>query len=402
LIEGAPQQLPLDESIDVRRTEWRDLNDQPDGADLQQSPDALRSRARQDLPAAVPKAATDDQLTGTPEGRRAVGGLFDQFTAGGAFEEEQKQADRIIVFETKTLLTEEEFAAGVERARGPHGIVLPYKKAEAMGSEASPIYASRLPGGRVRIHLRHDIFATDYASDLDLRLPPAIGKGVELNETDVVGVKFLDEDVVSFFPALLLMHLESEATRAALVKAGEAIAGGVAVEADTEPATAKGTDAVATERGVDTASGSPFTWADRITRGLDLAGSRIQAHRGWIIKRWPDMGRPFVEAMEQVIDYARVHGLMQGGSGLVQLGSGLQKGYQDWRTVLDAAKSGLSEGDIKTIEQIGKATEELLRAINDAQQEVSSSPEAVPTSEQPAKTRPAKPGGTPELSHARI
>ena len=44
----------------------------------------------------------------------------------------------------------------------------------------------------------------------------------------MVGVKFLDADMVSFFPALLLMHLENEATRAALVKAGEAIAGGVA------------------------------------------------------------------------------------------------------------------------------------------------------------------------------
>jgi hypothetical protein len=381
-IEGAPPQLTPDESIDFRTTGWGGL----DQDIMPQSSDAPGSSERHDLPAAAPRAAADNrlqQLTETPVGRRVSDGPFDEATAGGAFGEEQKQADRIIVFETKTLLTEDEFAAGVERARGPHGMVLPYKNIGSTGSEASPIYARHLPGGRVRVHLRHDIFATDYASDRDLRLPPAIGKGVELNETDVVGVKFLDEDVVSFFPALLLMHLENEATRAALVKAGGAIAGGVAEGADTEAAAAGGVDAITTERRVDAASGSGFTWADRITRGLDLAGSRIQGHRGWIIETWPDMGSALVEAMEQLIDYARVHGLMQEGSRVVQLGNSLQKGYEEWRAAVDAVKSGLGGDDIETIEQIGKDTEELLRAINDAHQAVPSSPETVPASEHP-------------------
>jgi hypothetical protein len=380
-IEGAPPQPTLDQSMAVRRTGWGGL----DQDIMRQSPDAPSSSEHRDLPAAVPRAATDDQLrqlTETPEGREVLG-VLDQTTAGGAFGEEQKQADRIIVFETKTLLTEEEFAAGVERARGPHGIVLPYKKTGPTGSEASPIYARHLPGGRVRVHLRHDIFATDYASDRDLRLPPAIGKGVELNETDVVGVKFLDEGVVSFFPALLLMHLENEATRVALVKAGEAIGSGVAEGADTEAAAAGGEDAITTERRVDAASGSGFTWADRISRGLDLAGSRIQGHRGWIIETWPDMGAAFVEAMEQLIDYARLHGLMQEGSRFVQFGNSLKKTYEEWRAAVDAVKSGLSRDDIETTEQIGKDTEELLRAINDAQQAVLSSPETVPASEHP-------------------
>ena len=36
-------------------------------------------------------------------------------------------------------------------------------------------------------------------------------------------------------------------------------------------AAAGGVDAITTERRVDAVSGSGFTWADRITRGLDLA-----------------------------------------------------------------------------------------------------------------------------------
>ena len=220
-IGDPPPQPSPDRPIKFRTSEPGDIDHQPDRTDLPnrdlrgdsdtmpQSPDAPSGKERHGLPVPAP-----------------VGRLFDEFTAGGVFGEEQKQTDRIIVFRTKTLLNEEEFAAGVERARGPYGIVLPYKKTRPMGQEASPIYVSRLPGGRVRVHLRQDIFATDYASDRDLRLPPAIGKGVELNEMDVVGVKFLDEGVVSFFPAFLLMHLENEATRVALAKAGEAVAFG--------------------------------------------------------------------------------------------------------------------------------------------------------------------------------
>jgi hypothetical protein len=416
-IEGAQPSRSLDEPIDGRATEWVELKDQPNWTELKrlavpgdpdtipQSPDAPSSNERHDLPAATRRAATDNQLqqlAETPWGRGVLEGLFDEPTAGGAPGEEQKQADRIIVFETKTLLTEEEFAAGVERARGPQGIVLPYKETGPTGSDASPIYARRLPGGRVRVHLRHDIFATDYASDRDLRLPPAIGKGVELNETDVVGVKFLDDGVVSFFPALLLMHLENEATRVALAKAGEAFARGLTTRADPEAAEAGGADVIAAERGVDAAIGSRFTSADRITRGLDLAGSRIQAHRGWMIETWPDKGRALVEATEQLIDYARLHGFMQGRSRLVEFGNSLQKGYEEWRATVDAVKSRLSGDEIETTEQIGKETAELLQAINDALQEVPLSLETVPASEHPAKTRSAELGGAPELSHGGV
>jgi hypothetical protein len=376
-IVGPPLQPSPDRSIDFRTSERGDLDDQPDWTDLPnrdlggdpdtmpQSPDAPSSGERHDLPAAAP-----------------VERLFDEFTAGGAFGEEQKQADRIIVLKTKTLLTEEEFAAGVERARGPYEIVLPYKKTGPMGSAASPIYVSRLPGGRVRVHLRHDIFATDYASDRDLRLPPAIGKGVELNEMDVVGVKFLDEGVVSFFPAFLLMLLENEATRVALVKAGEAVAFGPSTGVAPEAAAAGGAEIITTERCVDAAGGTGLAWADRIARGLDLASSRIQEHRGWIIETWPDQGHALVRETEQLTAYARMYGLVQGASGLVHFRNSLQKGYQDWRVAANAFRSRLSEGDIERIEQIGKETEELLQAIDDAQIEVP--PPPMITEESPA------------------
>ena len=142
--------------------------------------------------------------------------------------------------------------------------------------------------------------------------------------------------------------------------------------------------------------------SDSQITGLDLAGSRIQAHRGWLIETSPDIGRALVEAMEQLIDDARLHGFTQGGSRFVQFGNNLQKSYQEWRATVDAVNPRLSGDDIETIEQIGKDTAELLQAINDTQQEVPSSPETVPTSGHPAKTLSAEPGGAPELSHGRV
>jgi hypothetical protein len=104
-IEGAPPSRSLDESIDVRATEWGELKGQPNWTELKspavpgdldavpQSPGAASSSERHDLPAAVPRAATDNQLqqlTETPEGRGVLDGLFDEATAGGAFRSRNK------------------------------------------------------------------------------------------------------------------------------------------------------------------------------------------------------------------------------------------------------------------------------------------------------------------------
>ena len=253
-----PPQFSPDKAV---ATEREAFNDQPgwnsspslasgrDPDTTPQSPAAPGRSERHDLP----------QTAGVPESGRGAGTRFEKIAGDGASGEEQQQVDRVIDFQSRMLLTEEEFAAGVERARGPGGMILPYKKAGEEGSGVS-ILASRLPGGRVSVRLREDIFATAYAADQDLRLPPAIGKGVELDETDVVGVKFIDEGVLSFFPALLLMHLENGATREALAKAGEAVVGGLAIGADPEQAAA-GVDAVTTGHHVDTASGTGLTSA---------------------------------------------------------------------------------------------------------------------------------------------
>ena len=382
-IEPPPPVRTPEELIDDH-TSWLNLDEQALGADLlkralrsdpdyvQRVIDSLGSTDQDDVSLAFAEAATDEQLrqlAGTPEGRRLLDRLFDELTAGEVFEDEQKQADRILAIKTKAVMTAEVFAKGLEKAKS--SLILPYRKPGITVLTPSPIYARRLPDGKIAVHLRFDIFGTDYFYDRDLRLPSRIWDEVILDETDVVGVKFYDEGgTVGYFPALYLLQLENESTRVALEKAGEAFGTGLTFGFGGEVAagaeTVEGLGAVSTVARVGAAARTGLIWADRIALTLDLTNSVIQEHRGWIIETWPDQGREFVTSLDQITAYVRIYGLARGGVGLVQLGNGLRKNYANWRAAVRAAKE-LDASDLENIEQVGKQTEALLQAIDDAE-----------------------------------
>ncbi len=381
-IEPPPPVRTPEELIDDH-TSWLNLDEEALGADLlkraahgdpdyvQRVIDSLGSTDRDDVSLAFAEAATDDQLqkfASTPEGRRLLDRLFDELTAGEVAEDEQKQADRILAIKTKAVMTAEAFAKGLEKAKS--SLILPYKKPGITVLTPSPIYARRLPDGKIAVHLRIDIFGTDYAYDRDLRLPRRIWDEVILDETDVVGVKFYDEGgTVGFFPALYLLQLENESTRVALEKAGEAFGTGLTFGLGGEVAaggeTVEGLGTVSAVARVGAAARTGLVWADRIALTLDLTNSVIQEHRGWIIETWPDQGREFVTSLDQLTGYVRIYGLVRGGVGLAQLGNGLRKNYANWRAAVKAAKD-LDSSDLENIEQVGKQTEALLQAIDDA------------------------------------
>jgi hypothetical protein len=382
-IEPTPPVRTPEELIDDH-TSWLNLDEQALGGDLlkrallgdpdyvQRVIDSLGSTDQDDVSLAFAEAATEEQLqklASTPEGRRLLDRLFDELTAGEVFEDEQKQADRILAIKTKAVMTEEQFAKGLERAKS--SLILPYKKPGITVLTPSPIYAWRLPDGKIGVRLRTDIFGTDYAYDRDLRLPRRIWDEVILDETDVVGVKFYDEGgTVGFFPALYLLQLENEATRIALEKAGEAFGIGLTFGFGGEVAAggevAEGVGTASTLARVGAAARTGLVWADRIAFTLDLTNSIVQEHRGWIIETWPDQGRKFVTSLDQLTGYVRIYGLVRGGVGLAQLGNGLRKNYANWRAAVKAAKE-LDASEIENIEQVGKQTEALLQAIDDAE-----------------------------------
>ena len=387
---GAPP-APKD-LIDQRTSWWGNLDEDALGADLlkqamnsepdytQHVLDELGSTDRDDVALAFAHSATDEQLqqlAATEKGRRLLDRLFDELTAGIVVEEEQQQADRILGIKTHSRLSEGRFAAGMDKAQSRHGIILPYRKTGMTVMTPSPIYANRMPDGKVAVRLRHDIFGTDYARDRDLRLPPNIWDLVILDEDEIVGVKMYDEGgTVQFMPALKLVQYANESDRIAIEKAaeafgigltlglgGEAAAGGEATEGSTLSTTAR----------IAAGARTGLAYADTAATALDIGNSILQEHRGWVIENSPEDGRNFVLAMDKLTSYVRIYGLVRGSVGLVQLGNSLRKSYRNWRAFTGAMKD-VSESDVADIEEIGRDTENLLRELDSsAQQNVAAS-----------------------------
>ncbi len=378
-----PQPAPKD-LIDQRTSWWGNLDEDALGADLlkaamnadpdyaQHVLDDVGSTDRDDVSLAFAQAATDEQLqalASTEKGRRLLDRLFDELTDGEVFADEQQQADRILRIKTHSLLSEDQFAAGVTQAQSRTGVILPYRKTGLTVMTPSPIYAYRMPDGKISVHVRFDIYGTDYARDPDLRLPQRIWDQVILNENAVVGVKLYDEGgTIEFMPALKLLQYSNEADRIAYEKAGEAfgigLTFGIGGEAAAGGEVAEGTTLSTGARILGYAR-QGVAIADRVATAIDIGNSILQEHRGWIIENSPQDGRSFVTAMDQLTSYVRYYGVVRGGVGIVQLANNLRKSYRNWRAFTGAMKE-LSESERADIEKIGSDTEHLLQELDSA------------------------------------
>ena len=378
-----PQPTPKD-LIDQRTSWWGNLDEDALGADLlkqamnadpdyaQRVLDEVGSTDRDDVSLAFAQAATDEQLqqlASTEKGRRLLDRLFDELTDGEVFADEQQQADRILRIKTHSLLSEDQFAAGVTKAQSRTGVILPYRKTGLTVMTPSPIYAHRMPDGKISVHVRFDIYGTDYARDPDLRLPPSIWDQVILNESDVVGVKLYDEGgTIEFMPALKLLQYSNEADRIAYEKAGEAFGIGLTFGLGGEAAAGgEALEGTTLSTGARILAGAQrgLAIADRVATAIDIGNSILQEHRGWIIESSPQDGRSFVTAMDQLTSYVRIYGVVRGGIGIVQLANNLRKSYRNWRAFAGALKD-LSESQKSDLEKIGSDTEHLLQEIDSA------------------------------------
>jgi hypothetical protein len=365
---------------------------------VQEVLDALGTFDRDDVSVAFAEAATDDdlrRLASTEEGRRLLDRLFDELTEGEVGEDEQKQANRILAIKTRYLLTETEFAEGIEKAKDR--IVLPYRKPGLTVMTPSPIHASRTEKGKIWVKLRTDIYGTDYYYDKDIHLPDRIWEGVELEETDIVGVKFYDDEGrIDFFPALYLLQLHNESTRVALHKMGEAfglgltLGAGSVVGAGGEGAVAVGE--LSTAGRVLYYGGRALTILDHVAVAVDLANSVIQEHRSWILEQTGGEGRELIKAFDRVNSYLQVYGLARGAVGLVKLAAGLRKTYLRWRALTRTLEEGMSEGDKVVVSSIGNSTEDMLKEMDN----LASAP-AETTARPPATTASEVPPDLPSL-----
>lgn len=325
--------------------------------------DKLDTWNRDDVALAFAQAAKEedlDRLASSPGGRRLLDRLFDELTSGEVSEEEQAQATRILGVKTRAILTDEQFAAGIEHARKT--IVLPYRKPGLTVLTPSPVYAARRPNGDIWVKLRTDIYGTDYVRDPDLRLPPAIWQGIELKETDVVGVKLYDnEGQIIYVPALYLLQLENEATRVALHKMGEAAALGLTfgtLGLGGRAAVAVGE--LGTGARVLYYGGRVAAALDHLALAVDVANSILQEHRSWIIAQTGESGRRFIADMEALNSYMQIYGLARGAQGLAKLALALRGSFGKWRGTARALEAAMSDADRATMRSVEGSTQKVL------------------------------------------
>jgi len=362
---------------------------------------------RDDVSVAFAEACTDEDLKAlakTEKGRRLLDRLFDELTEGEVGADEQKQADRILTIKTQENIPGDQFAEGIAKAK--KSLTLPYKKAGLTVLTPSPIHARRLPDGKIAIHVRGDIYGTDYYRDPDIRLPVRIWDEVILNENDIVGVKFYDEGgVINYFPALYLLQLNNEADRLAVHKGAEAFGLGLTfgsgslVGAAGEGAAETG--AVSTLARIGAYARTGVVVADHIAIGLDITNSLIQEHRGWIIENSPDTGKSFVNGLDQINSYAQIYGLIRGGVGLIQLTLSLRTAFQKWRASVQALKS-LSREEAANVRRIENETEKLLHDLDEIGKQPPSAQNA-PVQNAPVQNAPVQnaSGVQPPPSNAR-
>jgi len=374
-----PPPPKVDEQIDAH-TSYLMLDEDALGKDLlgnaksgnaahvQQVLDKLDTWNRDDVSLAFAKAAKEDdlkRLARTEAGRRLLDRLFDELTEGEVSEEEQEEANRILKIKTAAIMTGEQYQAAVERAA--QTIILPYRKPGITVMTPSPIYASRMANGHIWVKVRTDIYGTEYFKDKDLRLPPGIWSGIELKETDAVGVKFYDDARIDFFPAMYLLQINNEGTRVALHKMGEAVALGL-----TAGTLGLGGEAAVTASELSTGGkvlyygGRALTVLDHAALALDVVNSIMQEHRGWIIEIGGEDGRIFVQDFDKVNSYAQWYGLARGATGLAKLAWALRGSFKRWRAAARAMESGMSDTDKAALVKVEQATENMLQEIDNA------------------------------------
>lgn len=229
------------------------------------------------------------QAAGPPESPAPAGGA----QASGP----ETEIVQVELFEARTLLTEEEHAQRLQKLLNGDGIILPFRRRPGDGAAPSPIYATRLPGGRLRVRLRPGILVSPDADDPDLSLPPSIEDGVVVSETELVGVKFFDEGaIVTFFPALLLTRLDDDDTRLQLVLMGH---------------------------------------VERVRATARLSRIRLQEYRGQAVDLRSERAPPLVETVEQLDALAQARMTPSLQADLAGFEKRLLPSYEAWRAAAD-------------------------------------------------------------------
>jgi|GEM_PF-6929200 len=314
--------------------------------------DRLGSTDRDDVSLAFMQACSAQELavlSGTDEGSRLIGRLFDELTSGSADEEEKAQADRIVKVKMAALDPAELGRTDLK--------IFPFRLSGLTVLRAAPLHAERRPGGKVWVKMPVHVLGKRKFREETRTLPAAVfGGGMELPENEIVGVRMYDQGETApivYRPALFLVQLANETTTNAYQKMGETA--GIGLTLGGGQLAALGAEAGWAARA--------FLWADRIAFVVGTFSSIVQEHRGWLIDSFGENGRRFVDISDRVNAVIAIYGLTRGSIGVLkQLSVPLKAAHGRLLVSADAAE--MMGEEIGTLQKISLKTEELLQKIN--------------------------------------
>lgn len=300
-------------------------------------------------------------------GRRMLDRLYDELSSGSFSEEERRQANRIIDVRQTAIRPS-------ERSQSLAGMkIFPFKLPGLTVFEDSPIMAERRPSGRIRVELPNRVFSYERYRAETRTLPIDVFiSGIELPENETIGVRMYDlGGVLHVRPAIYLVQLANESTTRVFVTAGEAAALGLTMGSGALAAgVARGSTAVralvrlgfSAERAANV-----VVWVDRAAFSIGLITTAIRDHRGWIIQRFGDSGRQFLDYVDFVHRAVAIYGIARCAIELSGLIANFRSAIASWRRSPTQSDTSLNATQRQALNTINRNTDEFLENVDQIQ-----------------------------------
>lgn len=314
--------------------------------------DELGSTDRDDVACELMRQASDDTVNAFAQvsaGRRMLDRLYDELTSGNVSEEEGIQADRVLKVKAQAISIGE-FEAGVETAK-----IFPYRLPGLTVIDDAPIIAERRAEGKIWVRQPARVLGTSKFREETRTLPTEVFiGGLQLPENEIIGVRMYDlGGDIHYRPALYLIQLANETTTTVYQKIGEASALGLTLGSGALLGT-----------GARMAWGTrALLWADRAAFALGTVASVIREHRGWIIERFGESGKDFLEYVDKVNSAVMIYGGARALLGIGQLLNGLRRSYGNWRSAVRGAEGELSASERAAVDEISTQTDDFLDSV---------------------------------------
>lgn len=277
-----------------------------------------------------------------PVSRRTLATLYQEIISNPP-ENGRTQADKLLAgFERRTSIEQREAAIEAGTAVFPARFTV---------FGPAHITARLTAEGKVWVKIpQHTMGDPKFKRELSTLPLDVFTRGLELDPRSTIGVKLYDEGGITVHrPALYLLDMSAQSsgeTTTSILNVGSlAVPGGVAVRGGLF---AKGAMRVA-EKALDAAATT-----------LIASNLVVREARGWIIERYGDTGREFVEVWDRAAFYASLYGV---GNAMASaaIGPRLQRAWKN----IEGRSSGFTGSDREMFDKVRRSMDDYMKKADE-------------------------------------